>query len=79
SRWLSDGGRPLDEHESSVPLRYDLPPGSETVLVLNLRAPSTPGDYILELDMAQGEKDWFATKGSKVLRIPAVINRYDAR
>lgn len=83
-RWLRNDGTPL-AHEDGVDeegtvkeivdedgaarIPFDIEPGDAAGLRINLKAPSTPGDYVLELDMAQEGSTWFGARGSKTLRM----------
>jgi len=69
NHWLHRNGfvTVADDARSSIP--FDLKPGAEIQVPLAITAPNLPGDYILELDMVQEQVAWFATKGSKTLRV----------
>jgi hypothetical protein len=45
-----------------------VPPGGEVQFLGELKAPSTPGSYLLEWDMVSEGECWFANCGSTVLR-----------
>jgi hypothetical protein len=48
----------MDDARTELP--YDISPGREIQLTVTVRAPRTPGDYILEIDMVQERVKWFA-------------------
>jgi SAM-dependent methyltransferase len=55
-------------------LPRDLEPGEEIELALTVTVPSTPGNYILELDMVQEGVTWFAATGmSEKVAIPVQV------
>lgn len=49
-------------------LPHDLEPGAAVTLEFTARAPSTPGEYILEFDMVAEHITWFEDHGSGTLR-----------
>lgn len=73
NHWLDPSGRELTHDDGRAVLTDDLAPGASLVLKLTINAPSTPGDYILELDMLQEGVTWFGLKGSPTLRVPVVV------
>lgn len=48
-----------------TPLASDLLPGTDEDVDVNVRAPSSPGTYILELDLVQATAFWFGGVGSQ--------------
>ena len=50
-------------------LPADLMPNKEVELEAKVKAPSKPGNYILEFDMLQELVSWFKDKGSKTSQI----------
>jgi hypothetical protein len=64
--WRDAGGRAVEDVNyvwSSFPA--DVKPGEEVELPLNITAPRTPGEYVLELDLVQEMVAWFRDKGSE--------------
>lgn len=51
----------------------DVSPGHLTQAIFQLNAPREPGRYLLCLDLVAEQIDWFASFGSKVVRITLVI------
>jgi len=62
---LGDDGR--------VGLPHDLKPGEEVELVLPVKAPKTPGDYTIVLDMVHEDLTWFALRGSQTAKINVTV------
>jgi hypothetical protein len=67
-RWLSADGSPVNVEDGKARMPYDLEPGDTAGLSLQVVAPEAPGDYVLELDVAQESVAWFGARGSKTLR-----------
>jgi len=67
--WLDKNGSMLIRDLDRSGLPRDVKPGEEVTMEINLTAPSTPGNYILEYDMVQEAVTWFARKGSKTSRV----------
>jgi uncharacterized membrane protein len=49
-------------------LPRDLEPGEAAKVEIKLRAPETPGHYIVEFDMVAEHVTWFEDHGSGTLR-----------
>ncbi|MFN8483725.1 MAG: DUF1698 domain-containing protein [Anaerolineae bacterium] len=68
------GAHVADEDEIGVwdwgraALPHDLGPGEQATLAIHLKAPTEPGDYIVEFDMVAEGLAWFEDFGSPVLR-----------
>ncbi len=67
--WLDKNGKLIANDVDRAHLPNDIKPNQETVVEINLKAPTTPGDYILEYDMVQEAVAWFEGKGSKTAQI----------
>jgi len=54
-----------------TPITTEVAPGSEVTLVLRVKAPSTPGKYVLQPDLVQENVAWFSrrTPGGKLLDV----------
>jgi len=50
-------------------LLVDLSPGNSQTIPLNITAPLTPGEYVLEIDVVQEGVTWFKDKGSETLKL----------
>jgi hypothetical protein len=68
-RWLASGGSRPVGGTSEVTLPYDFASNDSTILPLILRAPDSPGQYLLEFDMGQRGVSSFGEKGSKPLQV----------
>jgi hypothetical protein len=69
NHWLRENNAPVLNDDGRSVLLYDLAPGEETEVPLTVTAPIAPGNYVLEIDMVQEGVAWFASKGSKPLRM----------
>ena len=63
-RWLKADGSLLTNMDGRYGLSKDLKPGEEDEVPLTVTAPTTPGDYTLEVDVVQEAVTWFSDKGS---------------
>jgi len=70
NHWLGANLEPLIHDDARANLENDLEPGAAAEIVLNATAPSSPGAYVLELDMVQEAVAWFADRGSRTARMP---------
>lgn len=69
NRWLDPvTGRVVNDLDGRTALAADLQPGGTTELTLPVKAPTAPGDYVLEIDMIHEGVTFFHEKGSKTLR-----------
>ncbi|HET9103443.1 MAG TPA: methyltransferase domain-containing protein [Solirubrobacteraceae bacterium] len=73
NHWLSAGGDLLVGDDGRTPVDAAVPPGSRHRVTLTVHAPSDPGDYLLEVDLLQEHRGWFATSGSETLRLPVSV------
>ncbi|MBM3296750.1 MAG: methyltransferase domain-containing protein [Candidatus Aminicenantes bacterium] len=74
NHWLEEDGRSLRVDDGRADLEADLPPGGETVIGLDVRAPDKPGSYLLEFDMVREQVAWFRDLGSETARIPVRVS-----
>ena len=63
-RWLKADGSLLTNMDGRYGITKDLKPGEEDEVPLTVTAPTTPGDYTLEVDVVQEAVTWFSDKGS---------------
>lgn len=56
------------------PLKADLKKGDSQRLDIAVKAPATPGKYILEMDLVQNGAFWFAGVGSQSARMTIEVN-----
>jgi hypothetical protein len=67
-RWLRPDGSLLTDEDARARIPFDMEPGDTAGLALTINAPSEPGEYVLELDLAQEGVAWFGARGSQTLR-----------
>lgn len=67
--WLSPRGVLVNGLDGRSPLPRDLWPGESAEVSLTIKAPDTPGDYLLEIDMVQEGVTFFKEKDSEPLQI----------
>ena len=58
-RWYDLSGKLVDTPIERTSLPHDLGPQQQVEVVAKVVPPEKPGDYFLEIDMAQEEVDWF--------------------
>jgi hypothetical protein len=69
-RWLdAEGERVVNDLDGRTALSADLPPGGEVEMVLPVKAPREPGEYVLEIDMIHEGVTFFREKGSHALTL----------
>jgi hypothetical protein len=73
NRWLDQDGKQTSETEGHNGIPKDLKPGEETEMPLQITAPKTPGDWILNLDMVQEGVAWFGDKGSPTTKVKVTV------
>lgn len=64
NHWRDAAGRTLQWLDAREPLGRGLAPGQSADLTLTLRAPETPGDYRLDLDLEHAGIAWFSELGN---------------
>ena len=74
NHWLINDGTSLINDDGRATLPRDLGPGQQCELSFTITAPSTPGEYVLEIDMVQEGNSWFGLKGSKTWRGRVQVN-----
>lgn len=67
---LNEDGEQLDEYFAGAFLPHEIAPGETVKIELRLRAPATPGTYLLDFDMVSEHLAWFSDLGSATLRHP---------
>jgi 4-amino-4-deoxy-L-arabinose transferase-like glycosyltransferase len=65
ARWLRVDGAPVNDREATARIPFDMEPGDTAGLRLETDAPEAPGDYMLELRVAQEGVEGFGAQGSK--------------
>lgn len=74
-RWLDSEGKLLTEMDGRLGISKNMKPGEELELPLLITAPSTPGEYLLEVDMVQEQVSWFNERGSPTARTKISVVR----
>jgi SAM-dependent methyltransferase len=77
NHWLTVDGEVMinDDGRAEIPF---LEAGAATILALEVVAPSTPGEYCLELDLVQEGVRWFVQAGSRTTSILVHVVATDA-
>ncbi len=80
NHWLDAAGDlMLHQDDGRSPLLQVVPPDLEWPVLLTMRAPRDPGNYVVEIDLVHEGVSWFAHKGSPTLRFTIdVTGRRDA-
>lgn len=72
--WLQSDRRTLvNNMDARSTLPRDLWPGERTEVQLTITAPSTPGNYILEMDLVQEGVAFFKDRGSQTWQTPVKV------
>jgi len=66
-------GRYIDRDYARAWLPQDVPGGGRVDVPLALHAPTTPGEYLLRLDLVSEGVDWFEASGSEPTIRPLVV------
>jgi radical SAM protein with 4Fe4S-binding SPASM domain len=56
-----------------APLPRDLPPGESAEVLLPVRAPERPGEYVVNIDVVREHVIWFGSLGSPTCRLPITV------
>lgn len=76
NRWLkADGVEMVTNMDGRYGLPKDLAPGEEIEIPLQVTAPKTPGEYVLEVDLIQEQVGWFLDKGSQTAKVKVTVVR----
>lgn len=73
NHWFDAKGVELAGDDGRCPLPHDLKAGEEAELLLRVKAPKTPGDYVLVLDMVHEDITWFALRGSPTVKLNVTV------
>ena len=69
NHWLDAAGELMvTQDDGRAPLLQIVPPGLEWPVLITLRAPASPGRYVVEVDLVHEGISWWAHKGSPTLR-----------
>jgi SAM-dependent methyltransferase len=69
NHWLDCDGQLIADDDGRSVLPADLAPGERVEFPLAVRAPATPGRYVLEVDLVQEAVAWFGRRGSPTARV----------
>jgi SAM-dependent methyltransferase len=73
NHWLDDRGTVVVADDGRARLPHDIAPGQSGEVRLDVHAPQSPGEYVLEIDLVQERICWFAQRGSTTARVPVVV------
>lgn len=73
NHWLDVTGGLAVRDDGRASLPRDLPPNEGDELFLQVKAPTAPGDYTLELDLVQENLSWFKDRGSATVTAPVRV------
>ncbi|HBB87945.1 MAG TPA: hypothetical protein DC047_10050 [Blastocatellia bacterium] len=73
NRWLRSDGSVINDSDGHSRFPYDLEPGDTAGVHIEITAPQSPGEYLLELDVVQAQIAWFGDKGSERLTWRLVV------
>jgi ubiquinone/menaquinone biosynthesis C-methylase UbiE len=73
NHWRDVKGRLLVNDDGRALLEAGVKPGQEINVELKVKAPTAPGDYLLELDLVQEFVAWFGDRGSATTIVPVRI------
>jgi hypothetical protein len=79
ARWYTADGHLADDSAPRIPIGQDVLPGQSVTLSVGITARNgyggdlDPGDYILVIDMVQGQYRWFTFAGDNPLQIPVHV------
>ena len=72
-RWLKADGSVLTDMDGRYGISKDLKPGEEEEVPLRITAPTTPGEYTLEVDVVQEGVTWFSEQGSPTAKTKITV------
>src|SRR5437870_1873060 len=64
---------PLSWYHAGAFLPHDVAPDNSVELEIAMRAPSAPGNFVLQFDMVSEHLAWFEDLGSEVLRHQLIV------
>lgn len=71
NRWFQDGDTLWKSERGFLP--YDVSPGQNVTVEMELTAPKSPGNYVLELDFVNEGITWFEFQGTKTIRQDIIV------
>ncbi|MDD5123607.1 AMP-binding protein [Methylovulum sp.] len=76
NHWLDGDGEPLQWLDGYVPITETVLPGQELTLMLPITVPQNPGNYILEIDLAEQGIVWFKEKGVQPYQMTVAVTQH---
>jgi len=73
NHWLSCQGEVLIWGDGRTLLKSPVSPNDKARLNLHVRAPSEPGEYLLEIDLVEEGVVWFKERGSRAAVVPTTV------
>ena len=73
NHWFDTKGTEVAGDDGRSPLPHDLKAGEEAELLLRVKPPKTPGNYVLVLDMVHEDVTWFALRGSPTVKLNVTV------
>jgi len=73
NHWFDNKGAEVAGDDGRIGLPRDIKPGEEAELTLKVKAPKSPGPYVLILDMVHEDITWFALKGSAPVKLNVTV------
>jgi SAM-dependent methyltransferase len=73
NHWNDSDGVQTVQDDGRAYLPREIPGGDSVSVDVTVTAPSTPGSYLLEIDMVHEAVAWFAQLGSQTLTLPVTI------
>jgi SAM-dependent methyltransferase len=74
NHWLDKDGHVVIRDDGRSPLPRTIEGGDWFEAYLDVRSPSEPGEYEIEVDLVQESVCWFADMGSATARIPVTVS-----
>lgn len=75
NHWLREDGTAIarDDQRVAVPLPW--PPGATARVTLRTAAPAAPGRYLLQCDLVEEGRTWFADVGGAAAEVTVIVGR----
>jgi hypothetical protein len=74
-QWLGAANDPSRKPDRRIELPRPVRPGETMTLLVNVKAPSQPGEYQLEFELVQELVVWFDAQGGDKLLVPVVVKK----
>jgi hypothetical protein len=73
NHWFDSKGTEVAGDDGRTALPHDIKPGEEAELILKVKPPKTPGQYVIVLDMVHEDITWFALRGSTPVKLNVAV------